>query len=181
MIEPSSASSDLTFPEIEINFRYTEADFLEFLKDYFLRNRSQLYVILGASALIVLAFTNRSNLFSVQYLLSVLLPIGMIAALWFWMLQYSGRRSFRMTPQMQEARSCTIGNEHIQMTGETFSSRFEWSGVQQVVETKHLFLLYSSPANALILPKRAFSEAERAGFVERVNRMSNLKVKWRRT
>ncbi|MCC6461868.1 MAG: YcxB family protein, partial [Saprospiraceae bacterium] len=66
------------------------------------------------------------------------------------------------------------------VTGQSFSSEFPWAEVLRLVETKGLFLVYNSNTNAVMLPKRAFSEQQLSDFRALASHLPGLEVKWRR-
>jgi hypothetical protein len=164
---------------LELKFTYTETDYQEFLQNFFWRNRSRSYLILGVVALVVMGWVLKDSLFTPRFWISILLPIVMIAALWWGILKFSGRRAFQMTPQMLEPRSCLIDTEKTVITGQTFKSEFSWTGVQSVIETRNLVLLYSSKTSAVILPKRAFAPEQLSAFKSWVDQHPDLAVLWR--
>ena len=164
---------------ISLQFQYTEADYQEFLRNYFWKNRSRLYIGLIFFALLVLGIINRDQLHSIYFLVSTVLPVTILVGLWFLILQHSGRKAFQMTPQMQDPRDCRIDQVEIALTGATFSSDFEWAGVQEVVETQNLYLLYNSKQSAVILPKRVFSGAQTNAFRRIVSQQPGLRVSWK--
>ncbi len=149
---------------IQLSFRYTEADYQEFLRHYFWKNRSRLYLALGLLALVALVITQQGDVSSMGFWLSTLLPVSLILVLWWAILRFSGRRAFQMTPEMAEQRTCVIDADKIAVTGQTFLSEFKWAGVLYVAETKSLILVYTTKTNAVMLPKRAFSTDQRAAF-----------------
>ena len=163
---------------IELSFQYTESDYQEFLRHYFLKNRSIMYLVLAGLALLALTITQSDNIFSIRYLLSTLIPVSLILLLWWYLIAFMGRRQFRMAPQMQEGRNVTIDQEKITVVGHTFSSEFHWSGVLQVRETKSLYLVYNSKSSAVMLPKRAFTADQLPQFKQIVDGLSDVQVKW---
>lgn len=161
---------------INLQFQYTEADFQEFLRNYFWKNRSRLYIGVFAVALVVLAILNRDRLNTPQFWQSTALPVLLLLVLWFWILRNAGQRTYRMNTHMQEPCQCRIDPIQITLTGTSFSSDFEWTSIQQLVKTRHLYLLYTSKQNALILPLRAFSGEQIADFQAIVSRQPHLQA-----
>lgn len=163
---------------IQLHFEYTEADYQEFLLNYFWKNQSRLYLLMLLLVLAVLLFTFKGNFLSSAFLISCLLPVAMMVALWWGIMRFSGRRSFKMNLQMQEPRSGQIDPDKITIAGQTFSSDFLWAGVQNVEETRNLFLVYNSRASAVMLPKRAFSQNQILDFKRIVSETPGLAVAW---
>ncbi len=163
---------------IELNFEYTEADYQEFLRNFFWKNRSRFYLIMILAGVVALVISQIGNVGTWNFMLSTVLPIVMIAGLWLGILHYSGRRAFRMTPQMHEKRNCLIDSEKMTVTGQTFTSEFLWEGVQNLVETKNLYLIYNSKSSAVMLPKRAFSAEQTRHFKKIASEISGLAVQW---
>ncbi|TNE49431.1 MAG: YcxB family protein [Bacteroidetes bacterium] len=164
---------------ITLSFQYTEADYQEFLRHFFMRNRSRMYLILAVLMLVALTVTQGGDIFTLKYLLSVVLPVAMVLGLWWYLIRFMGRRTFRSAPQMQEGRNCIIGASMITIQGHTFSTEFSWSGVLQVVETSKLFLVYNSASSAIMLPKRAFAAGQIEQFRQLVDELPDIQVKWR--
>ena len=161
-------------PPIQLNFQYTEADFLEFLRNYFIRHRLPLWgTLIGVMLLLSLLF--RTGPISA----STLLPFVALVLTWFWLQHSLGKRNFKAAPEMQEPRLCSIDAEKITVTGQSFSSEFLWNEVLRLIETKGLFLAYTSNANAVILPKRAFSEQQLSAFRTLASQVPGLEIKWR--
>ena len=165
---------------IKLHFEYTEADYQEFLLNYFWKNQSRLYLLLLLFVFIVLFFTFKGSFLSPEFLLSCMLPVTMMIALWWGVMRFSGRRSFQMNLQFQEPRTGQIDPEKISITGQTFSTDFMWAGVQNVEETRNLFLVYNSKANAVLLPKRAFSPTQLGDFKKIVSEVPGLAFAWQR-
>ncbi|MCB9316330.1 MAG: YcxB family protein [Lewinellaceae bacterium] len=164
---------------IELSFQYTEADYQEFLRHYFWKNRSRLYLALGVLALVALVITQRGDTASLSFWISTLVPVTLILVLWWAVLRFSGRRAFQMTPEMSEQRNCVIDSDNITVRGQTFLSEFKWAGVLYLVETKNLVLVYNSKTNAVMLPKRAFSTDQFAAFKHLVDSNPALASKWK--
>lgn len=164
---------------IELSFQYTEADYQEFLRHYFWKNRSRLYLALGVLALVALVITQRGDTTSMSFWISTLLPVTLILVLWWAILRFSGRRAFQMTPEMSEQRACVIDVDKIAVSGQTFLSEFKWAGVLYLVETKNLILVYNSKTNAVMLPKRAFSSNQLAAFKNLVDSNPTLAARWK--
>jgi hypothetical protein len=163
---------------IKLSFEYTVADYQEFLLNYFWKNQSRLYLLLLLFVFVVLFFTFKGSFLSLEFLLSSILPVTMMIALWWGIMRFSGRRSFDMNAQMQEPRSGQIDGEKITIAGQTFSSDFLWAGVQHVEETRNLFLVYNSKASAVMLPKRAFSSTQIQDFKRIVSEIPGLSAAW---
>lgn len=164
--------------EIEVHFTYTEADYQEFLRNYFWKNQSKFYILLLVFMLAFLVFTFKGAYLSWNFFLSCILPIALFAGLWLAILRHSGRRAFRMNDQMQETRSGRIDRDKISIAGQTFSSDFLWEGVQRVEETRNLYLVYNSKASAVMLPKRVFTANQQQHFKKIVAEKPGLAVHW---
>lgn len=62
-------------------------------------------------------------------------------------------------------------NDLIEIT-DVNETKHSWKSIQKIIETKSLFLIYVSPTNAHIIPKRSFSsENEAKLFIEEVKRL----------
>lgn len=164
--------------QIELKFQYSEADYQEFVRDYYWKNRGRWWILL-AIALLVIIVISRGDMFDTPVnIFSVLIPLIFLAGFWWLIFRFIGKRTFGMMPHMQEQLQCGINEEELQLRGETFSSEFKWVGVQRIKETKNLFLVYNSNVSAVMLPKRAFSDQDVSLFRSIVAARPDLPVKW---
>ncbi|MBK8557915.1 MAG: hypothetical protein IPL65_20195 [Lewinellaceae bacterium] len=130
----------------ELHFQYSETDFNEFLWHYVVKGRGRRMMWWMVIAVLVLGFT---FWWQGKMTPSVILTMGValvfFTLMWRWFLFQTGKKNFKMNPQMQEKRRCQIHAKGFDMHGETFNALYVWSEVQRLAETPNLFLLYTSP------------------------------------
>jgi hypothetical protein len=92
--------------------------------------------------------------FAAVQLLWFTLPLTVIlvvAFLGYWF----PRRNWKAQPGLQNPRVVEVDSTGVFLSDATFNAHFKWLAFTQVVETNHLFVLYTSKVNFLIIPKRA--------------------------
>ena len=155
---------------MRLEFDYTEADFDDFLLHYSLKGRGRrLIIMLSVAMVISMAVLLMQNSFSPLKAGAILVTFIVFGFFWRLMLKQMGKRSFRQSPQLQEPRVININEEGLTVEGTSFDARYNWSDFNDMTETKRSFLLYTAPMSAVILPKRAFSEADLEPFRKRIS------------
>ena len=145
-----------------IEFQFT-------LDDY--RNAFRAHYRKGASALIRwtlrlclvagVAFLLIGILFVItgQRALNVALPPFLFGAFWTWVgmggsYQLSARTQFTRSPALREPRRVEFSDDGVKTDAGMASSQASWKAYLRYVESKDTFLLYTSPACFVIVPKR---------------------------
>jgi uncharacterized membrane protein YbaN (DUF454 family) len=155
---------------ITLQFTQERADYEAFIRHYTTKGRGRRsFWIIG---LLVLGVGVMNVALSRQpigtTLLFTLLPIALFLAFFAFFYRFLLRRNLSKTleasPQFWEKRTVTITDEGLVINGETFNTDYTWKGITQLEETKDVFLLYSSPVTAVLLPKRAFSPEQLTEF-----------------
>jgi hypothetical protein len=166
---PENKFSIFPFPlflvQNEINFQYTEADFRGFMSYYYRKGagRKSLY-ILGGVGLLAACWPLLNSGFTGASMIAGIIALLLFAGIWYVTLRFSTGRIFKANPQMLEKRRCTFDADHLIINGETFSADYQWNGFKQAAETPEAFLMFTTGFSAVILPKRAFSEAQMRAF-----------------
>ena len=143
---------------INLQFKYTEADYNEFLWHYVTKERGRRMLLWVLLAVVGLGYTYWvQGKLNATMILSIALVFLLFAGLWRWFLLYNGRRSFAANPQMHEQRVCRVDDSGFEMQGETFTAEYQWADNFRFRETNGLFLIYTTPMSAVIFPKRAFA------------------------
>lgn len=149
---------------IDIQFQYTPDDYEEFTRHHFWKGRGKrLFLWMGVMFFIVLIANAR--MIQATRLLSWIVPVVLFFALWYFLFKRTVRKSFALNTELTEPRHCTIGTDKIVMRGRTFTSEYEWDPTYALSETKNLFLLFVSPVSAIMMPKRALTEAQQRDLV----------------
>lgn len=163
---------------IELQFKLTRDDIREFQLQHLIRNRGRrLLILLGILVLVCLYF-------AVSFYqesgwpgaLSICIPFVLFVALWWFILVRALTRGAAMNPALFEQQQYTFRTEMINMKGETFSAEVSWGHMTKLTETQNLFLLYSGPMTARILPKRAFAPEQVAAFLQMARTTEGLIV-----
>jgi hypothetical protein len=146
---------------IELHGTLTLADFARFHYFHSLRWMwPVLVVVLVFCALIIAliaAFPNPGLIANTR-------PLLILFAVWIFLLAVtpflSARRQFAKQAYLREPWGQIFTTEGIKTSSPSTSSEMKWSILQSVRETNRLFLLYYAPTQALIIPKRFFSNPE---------------------
>ena len=75
------------------------------------------------------------------------------------MLRLQGPALFRRQPNLAGPVLIRLTNVGLAVSGESASGDERWSMYSAYLESKHLFLLYSTPRTFRLIPKRAFPDA----------------------
>jgi hypothetical protein len=88
------------------------------------------------------------------------LPVTIGLLLWLFaatvLPRRSARRMFVSQPYLQEPITYTFAPRTISCSSQSTDWNVDWNSLQVVRETKSMYLLYTSPSAALIVPKRFF-------------------------
>ncbi len=149
---------------VDVSFKYTEADYREFTRHYVMKGRGRrllLYIVLGVAIFVAMSYRELTNPANLAVFAGV---IAVFLVLWYWLLQQSMTRAFKMNPQILEQRRFTANDAGFTMKGESFSSDYDWLPHYKFVETANTYIIALTPMSGLILPKRAFSTEQRTAF-----------------
>jgi hypothetical protein len=94
-----------------------------------------------------------------QRALNVVLVPFLLGALWAWIgtgktYQLSARSQFAKNPTLREPRTIEFNEDGEKTDAGIASSQMSWKVYLRYVESKDTFLLYTSPACFVIIPKR---------------------------
>lgn len=149
---------------MDFTYKLAERDFLESLIAY--RNSRPLskwfvrlsvilvllFLVLGIVGLVV--HPSRQNLSNVVPLLA--LAVMWIVLLWVspW---WAARKQFRKQPAAQGLRTISLDGGGVRLRWDGGASDVEWKTFIRFLESKNQFLLFTSPVNFAIIPKRALT------------------------
>ncbi len=123
------------------------------------------------AVLIIFAFATTQWIFAV---------LGVVMLLYLpWTLFVKSRRQILTNPSFQEPLQYTLDEEGLTVSQGEAQERMEWENMHKAVSTGRSIILYTSPVNATIFPKRQLGE-ERTAVVEMIStHMPPKKVKIR--
>ena len=95
-------------------------------------------------------------------------PLFVLAAFWAVLIWgapwWSARTQFQQQPAAQGPRTMTLDGSGIHWRWKGGQADVEWTNFIRFLESKTVFLLYTSPACFNIVPKRAFAPSETESF-----------------
>ena len=123
------------------------------------------------AGLIIFAFATTQWIFAV---------LGVVMLLYLpWTLFVKSRRQILTNPSFQEPLRYTLDEEGLTVSQGEAQERMDWENMHKAVSTGRSIILYTSPVNATIFPKRQLGE-ERTAVVEMIStHMPPKKVKIR--
>ena len=123
------------------------------------------------AVLIIFAFATTQWIFAV---------LGVVMLLYLpWTLFVKSRRQILTNPSFQAPLQYTLDEEGLTVSQGEAQERMDWENMHKAVSTGRSIILYTSPVNATIFPKRQLGE-ERTAVVEMIStHMPPKKVKIR--
>lgn len=123
------------------------------------------------AVLIIFAFATTQWIFAV---------LGLVMLLYLpWTLFIKSRRQILMNPSFQEPLQYTLDEEGLTVSQGEAQEKMDWENMHKAVSTGRSIILYTSPVNATIFPKKQLGE-ERTAVVEMIStHMPPKKVKIR--
>lgn len=170
---------DSSSKAIRIETKMESKDFLGLV--FFLTYRRPMVLIVtflgivfsgwGALALAgIIEFSAFSPAFTLLYGLFFLFWIPVAAYL-------RGKRQYASSKRSQELRKFEFTGHAIHMQSESSTNDYKWSSVYEVRFSGNWVLIFLSRAEAIFIPKGAFSPDQLSEFRALVNDMNGLKVK----
>lgn len=116
-----------------------------------------LFLIIGGVFILnaLFQFTPGSQQTSVGLMVGIVMPIYLVTAVY-----WRTRKIFQTNKRLSERMTYELDSERIRVSGETFASEMDWSGVHKIEELRHWFLIYSSGQTANLVPKSALGGQE---------------------
>ena len=112
------------------------------------------------AVLIIFAFATTQWIFAV---------LGVVMLLYLpWTLFVKSRRQILTNPSFQEPLRYTLDEEGLTVSQGEAQERMDWENMHKAVSTGRSIILYTSPVNATIFPKRQLGE-ERTAVVEMIS------------
>ena len=153
---------------ITLSFALRQGDQSDATWFVLLRGRSgRVLLYLIVPSLIAFIFFHQLNFQGSEAMrLSILIWPAVVFALVGASIYWQRRRAARGDVALRDPIRYTLSLSGIDVVGHTFTGHRDWEGIQRAAETRRLYLLFMSPYNAFIIPKRAFSDdAQRRAFV----------------
>jgi hypothetical protein len=158
-----------------LTFQFTLDDYRNAFRAHYRRGASaftrwtlRLSLVIGVLLLLVVALF----IITGQRALNVVLPPFILGVLWTWIgmgktYQRSARSQFVKNPVLREPRRVEFSDSGVKTDAGIASSQVSWQAFLRYVESNETFLLYTSPACFVIVPKRVLQS-------EQVNELRQL-------
>ncbi len=157
---------------ISIQFEQTAELHYDFIKHYYTTNRT---VRIGILILVVVILVSLMPVLTGSAdssdLLSLILPIIFILAIWVVLIPYFLKRRLRSSAAQQGGmtghREMIFSEEDIVVKTNVSESSFAWDAILRASASKQTYYLFIAANQALIIPKDSFqSEADHDEFLE---------------
>lgn len=100
--------------------------------------------------------------------LATAIPLFVLAAIWAMLIWaapwWSARSQYLQQPRAQGPRTMTLDGSGVHWQWKGGQADVQWTNFIRFLESKSVFLLYTSPACFNIVPKRAFAPEETKSF-----------------
>ena len=133
----------------------------------FMLRRKRWYKVFVAIILLVvvaLVILPASQGLSAAEIAATVLPyvliLGLVVAGLPYIQQWQLSRVYRHTPSLQQEQTHQFSEEGFRVRNPLADTLVRWAAFLEVLETKEVFLLYTSPSMAYFLPKRAIRTSE---------------------
>jgi YcxB-like protein len=148
-----------------IEFQFTLDDYRKAFRAHFRKGASlftrwfmKLAIAFGAVFLFVGIFLFATG----QRAVNLWLTPSLLGALWIWIgmggtYRHSAKSQFAKNPMLREPRRIEFSDEGVKTDAGVASSNLSWKAYLRYVESDDNFLLYTSPACFVIVPKRALN------------------------
>lgn len=145
-----------------IHFQFTLDDYRKAFRAHLRKGASastrwalKLFLVIG----VILLLAGILLLVTGQRALNVVLVPFLLGAFWIWYglgaaYQLSAKKQFVKSPALREPRSVEFSDSGVKTDAGVASSQVSWQAYIRYVESKDTFLIYTSPACFVIIPKR---------------------------
>jgi membrane associated rhomboid family serine protease len=148
---------------VSLSFRYTEAEYIAAVRQYFDPFRAKFLLGLGVAFVALGLFT---GFVSSDYIMQWFLTITGLLALWLFYRNYyvAPRRWYKRSPVLREEYHLQYSDAGIVFRSKDINANYQWSLYQQVAENEQFYYLIYGGQSFSVIPKRAFTtdEQERA-------------------
>jgi len=147
---------------MELTYELTQMDFYESIVAHRTRSTTlkwafrivSISLVVGAGLLILAVCLAATNLASVAPI--VIIAVGWLAVVWF-LPRLAARTQYRKQPGAHGPKTVVLDDTGVHLRWDGGSADVQWKTYFRHLESKHQFLLYSSPVTFNMLPKRALT------------------------
>lgn len=163
---------------MKLVFEQTPEHLQDFAKNCAPLKKWRLYILIGAGLLLLnLGFSFQKGNLTYVAIISWLIPIVIIIAIWVVLIKYLKYRQFnaKNEPLITGHREVELLEEGIRFKTDVSDATFQWNGITKLEESAMSYFLYLGKRRALIIPKSAFKTMEQINYFEDLLRQK-LKV-----
>jgi len=134
--------------------------------------------IIGLGSLItsILYFLGLFNSFSSPPYLQLFFGIFIVFFLPF-SIYRQANKSLKGNKRLSESITYEFSQEHVSLTGESFSSTYTWDKIPKIIINKKWILIYQNKTTANIIMRNSFQEADLLEFIKIINSYNSIKKK----
>jgi hypothetical protein len=163
-------------PRMTVHYELTVDDFREGLRLFRRKGKLTLlvvgWIVLLTGLLVVLpvmaAFSGHDMAFTFKSLFPLALFV-IIACTAFWLgPHFAARRQFNTSPSSKGPIDLEVSDSGLHFRSPTTDSKMSWQNFARVLESKSMFLLFTSVQAFLVVPKRAFTAEQLNEFRARI-------------
>jgi len=146
---------------VQINFSYTEREYLAAFRFYMLRSKELVVRLVVFYVLFALGLVMLTVVIDVSFPLWAMVAFAflMCASIIYGNFINLPRRYFRGDPRFRDECYLTFSDAGIQFQSPTVSSAIAWSLYKKVMENDKFYILIYGLNSPTILPKRAFRDS----------------------
>jgi hypothetical protein len=166
----------MTNDSIQLNFTYTEAEYVAAVYAYYARTFHMKTYVVFAGLLILagLALWLYTSEATALFGLAVFMLIAGVPAIFYYI---TPRRHFRETAQLHYPYEISLTEENLIFKTRGVESRLEWQTYHKAEETEQFYFLFYGKQLFTVIPKRVFtSQAQEQQFRELLKR--KVAVSW---
>jgi hypothetical protein len=86
-------------------------------------------------------------------------------------------KSLKGNKRLSESITYEFSQEHVSLTGESFSSTYTWDKIPKIIINKKWILIYQNKTTANIIMRNSFQEADLLEFIKIINSYNSIKKK----
>ena len=118
------------------------------------------FIIMFAFFLLVSYFSMRFNMNFLFYFSMIVIALFCFSFLIIFMMGFQVNKNFTSNKLLQDALNYTINNEYFEVNSTNTNSKLTWDKIYKVAESKKIFAVYISKAQAFLLPKHYLNTDE---------------------
>jgi len=86
-------------------------------------------------------------------------------------------RSFNGNKRLSESITYEFSQDHVSLTGESFTSTYTWNKIPKIVINQKWVLIYQNKTTANIIMRKNFQESDLLQFINIINSYNSIKKK----